>query len=384
MSVSRLFVKFILSVVLITGSLSYTVAQNYPAPRDGNTWKPQRTWVFMVGLLKWQDSKKFVSFPQKNRRDIMLLNVLRQKGVPEDQIVYLEDQEATTATIKQSFEDQLAQTRPGDWIFVYFEGHGFKNDDNDIYLASYNAGIKSDPGWEVKSIPETLERYFRGSHAIIALDDCNSGAIVDAVKNRRSRISYAALASTPSNSSSTGNWTFTESLIYAFRGDAFVDYDHDGVVTLGELKRNSYEDMSFAEEQLAQFALTGDFNNQTVITPAKIGNSPHLGERIEAYDGNDWYRAIITDYKNDTFKVHYYGYEYDEDEYLTADEIREAAPFKQFKIGDAVEAESDGKWYAAHVLNVKGGAHFVSYDDYDASENEWLPSDKIRKRKQRS
>jgi hypothetical protein len=114
------------------------------------------------------------------------------------------------------------------------------------------------------------------------------------------------------------------------------------------------------------------------LPKAKSGSSPRLGERIEAFDGDDWYRAIITEVKGELYKVHYYGYEFDEDQYVTAKEIRRAAP-KQFKVGDAVEAEQDGKWYAAHILKVKGGAHLVSYDDYD--ETEWLPSSGIRKRK---
>jgi hypothetical protein len=83
--------------------------------------------------------------------------------------------------------------------------------------------VKNVPGWKVESIPAAIDKHFKGSRAMLALDNCHSGAIVDACKNRRSRISYAAFASTPANSSSTGNWTFTESLINAFRGEALVD-----------------------------------------------------------------------------------------------------------------------------------------------------------------
>jgi hypothetical protein len=300
--------------------------------------------------------------------------------VPANQIVYLKDREATTGKIQSSFESFLAKAKPEDWVFVYYEGHGFKNEAGEVYLASYNAGIKNDPGWKVDSIPNTIEKYFKGSRAMLALDNCHSGAIVDAVKNRRSNISYAAFASTPANSSSTGNWTFTESLINSFRGEALSDLNKNGEVSLDELVKNAADDMLFAEEQVAQFALTGEFEKPTFITKARKANSPRLGERIEAFDGDDWYRAVITDVKNDSFKVHFYGYEFEEDQYVAAKHLRRAWP-RQFKIGEAVEAESDGQWYKAHILEVKGGAHFVSYDDYEASEREWLPSAQIRKRK---
>jgi hypothetical protein len=178
-------------------------------------------------------------------------------------------------------------------VFVYYCGHGYKSDDNtQTFLASYDA--TGEIGWRVKSVPETIDKFFKGSQALIMLDNCYSGTMAEAVKNRRSRISYAVLASSHFNSFSTGNWTFTESLIYAFRGEPFVDDDADGRVTLGELAENAAEDMLFAEEQIAQFALTGKFNNRTILAENRKKIVPRLGERVEAYDQGDWYRAIIT------------------------------------------------------------------------------------------
>jgi hypothetical protein len=64
----------------------------FAAPRalaNERDWQPQRTWVFIVGILKWKHSDVFNSFPQKNRRDAQLVNFFRQQGVPADQLVYL-------------------------------------------------------------------------------------------------------------------------------------------------------------------------------------------------------------------------------------------------------------------------------------------------------
>ncbi len=82
-------------------------------------WEPQRTWVFMVGMLEWKDSESFESFPKENRRDVVLLDVLKKRGVPPDQIVYLQDKVATTIRINTEFVRLLGRAHQGDTIFVY-------------------------------------------------------------------------------------------------------------------------------------------------------------------------------------------------------------------------------------------------------------------------
>jgi hypothetical protein len=343
-------------------------------------WNPKKTWVFFVSLLEWKDAEEFDSFPKENRRDTIFLGVLKQKGVPETQIVSLKDKIATTAKIQASFQAFLRKVPADGSILIYYSGHGYKTDDRETFLASYDAGIKIERSWSVKSIPRMIELYSKSRHAIITIDSCYSGAIVDAIKSRKSKVSYAVFVSAPSNSSSTGNWTFTESLIYGFRGDSLVDKNRDGRITFGEMAQNSYDDMLFAEEQLSQSFFTGDFTEQSQIVAAKKVNLPRLGDRIEAFDGDDWYKAIITDVSGDRYKVHYYSYEYEEDEYVSAERIRPAQEVKQFKIGEEVEVESDDEWYQARVLKVIGGAHLVAYVHYGEEWNEWVTSDSIRPR----
>lgn len=379
----HLFAKFLLLFLPLLLTTACLNAESASPQISSDEWNPQKTRLFVVGLLEWQDAENFKPFPKENRRDDELLEVLRQKGVPESQIYKLKDGNATTAKIQNVFENFLNHSAPDEWLIVYYSGHGYRDEDGRVYLASYNAGIKDDKGWAVDSIPDTIDRFFKGKRAVVALDNCNSGAIVDAVKDRKSKISYAALATTPASSSSTGNWTFTESLINAFRGNSYIDADKNGAISFGEMIKNSYDDMLFAEDQVAQFALTGDFTEQTILTKAKHTDKVRLGERIEAFDGTDWYRAVIIDSGNRTeFKVHFYGYDDEYDQYVNAKNIRKFVP-TSYKIGEKVEAESDGEWYPAKILDVKGGAHLVAYDDYDDSANEWLASDYIRKRKRR-
>ncbi len=62
--------------------------------------EPARTWVFVVGSLEWKYSEVFPSFPKTARRDAELVQLLRTRGVPSTQIVYLQDRMATGRAIR--------------------------------------------------------------------------------------------------------------------------------------------------------------------------------------------------------------------------------------------------------------------------------------------
>lgn len=342
------------------------------------TWNPQKTWVFFAGLLEWQDSKSLPSFPQKNRRDEILFNLLKQSGVPAGQMIYLKDSQATTSKINGEFVKFLKQAKPDDWVFVYYCGHGYKNEKAETFLASYDVSDKTQ-GWSVKSIPETIEKNFKGSHAIIALDNCYSGAMAAAVKSSKRRVSYAILASSMASQISTGNWTFTEAIISSFRGENFIDDDQNGVVTLAELKSNAEADMLFGEEQMATVAFTGNFDAQTVISKAEPkSTSPRMGERVEVFSANAWWKGYLVEAANNKFKVHYYGWEASDDEWVTTQQIRQPKP-TQYRVGEKVEVEWQKKWFRAKVLQVEGGTHYITYEGFGSEWDEWVASKRIRK-----
>ena len=113
------------AILLFLGALILVSVNSAKAATE---WNPKRTWVFFVGLVQWKDSESFEPFDEKIRKDGILLNSLRKRGVPEDHIVYLKDSAATTAVVETRFADFLKRAAPDDWILVYFEGHGYKTD----------------------------------------------------------------------------------------------------------------------------------------------------------------------------------------------------------------------------------------------------------------
>jgi hypothetical protein len=306
-------------IVLLGGGLSFG-SNAIGQTRD---WQPQRTWVFVVGTLKWKHRDMFDSFPQKNRRDAQLVESFRQQGVPDEQMVYLQDAQATTRQVKTAFTTLLAKAREGDFLFVYYCGHGYKSEDErTTWFATYDAGDDT-PGWSTDSIVKDIEKYFKGSRAFLTADCCYSGSLAQQARRLGRRVSFACLTSSSASELSTGNWTFTEMLVAGLSGKAFADLNSDGQITLSELAEDVKEDMAFAEEQRSSFTTTGSFAPSTVLARAARKLNPEVSKRVEVKSEGKWWKARVIDARAGTFHVHYYGFEDSDDEWVRLSQIRE-------------------------------------------------------------
>jgi len=306
-------------LLLLASLLLFTVSNTSARERD---WQPQRTWVFIVGTLKWQHSEMFESFPQTNRRDAQLADLFRRQGVPPEQMIYLQDEQATTRRVRNEFSGLLARTHEGDLLFVYFTGHGYKSDDErQTYFATYNASDKV-AGWSTESIISDINQNFHGSRVLLTADSCYSGSLAKDARRLKDRVSYACLTSSQASETSTEHWTFTEALLAGLSGRAYEDIDGDGEITLGEIADNTREDLAFAEEQRFSFATRGDFSRDTILATAAPRSSAELGQRVEVRSEGDWYKALIVDSRSGKFRVHYYGFEVSDDEWVLPRQIR--------------------------------------------------------------
>lgn len=340
-------------------------------------WNPARTWVFVVGLLEWQDSESFESFPQDNRRDRLLVQQFKQAGVPSSNIVHLIDSTATSANIEAWLARTLAKTAPGDTLFLYYCGHGYEDDDGDICFASYDASDET-PGWAISSIVDTVDARFRGSRAFLTADCCYSGALVDTVKSKRRRVSFACLTSAEADEISTANWTFTDCLLDGFAGAAGVDSDNDGAITLLELARYTKLDMAEGERQGMTFWASNGFPASTVLARARPHAGPRVGERLKVKSEGEYYAARIVDESGNRILVHYLGYDPSEDEWMAADELVARAR-ASFKKGEKAEVLSEGAWWVAKIVKRRDGRYYVHYSGYGDEWNEWVDVTRIRK-----
>jgi hypothetical protein len=350
-----------------------------PASAKDLGWQPEKTWVFVVGALNWKHSDMFGSFPVKNRRDVTLVDFFKQGGVPETQIVYLRDKQATQQQIDSAFAAELKKLRPDDLLIVYYCGHGSKSEDgNDVYLASYDAGDDGVSGWSINSIPKKIKSESRCARVLWLLDCCYSGQAALALTKQKGRPAYACVTSSSASESSTEHWTFSDALLDSLRGVAYVDLNHDGSVTLAEFAAHLNADMSLAEEQLSTFATTEGFDSEMVLSHAEPLAHPKIGVRAQAQDaGGGWYPDRVIEARDGKFKIHFIGYEDDEDVWVAPDDLRPIKPV-QYAIGTQVEVRWKKKWYPAMVLQVRDGIHLIHYINYEAKWDEWVPSKRVR------
>ncbi len=346
-------------------------------------WQPQHTWVFVVGLVQFKDKDLFDSFDTANRRDEKLVQFFRGQGVPSDHIVYLEDKAATLKAIQTSLATLLQKTSAGDSLMFYYEGHGYRSDDEtkpDAYFATYDTDDENVLGWSVSSIPPTIDRYFKGNRAFLTADCCYSGFLAETVNKNQGRIAYACVTSSSAREESTGHWTFTDCLLDALHGAPYVDLNGDGAVSVGEFATHAHDEMALAEEQHTSFSLANDFSRETVLAASGTRPPAPIGKRVKAKQDGVWYAARVVAVKAGQVEVKYIGYDEPGEWFDTDDatQLQWIKPQSTYSVGAAVEVKWQGDWYPAKVLKVDGAVYFIHYRDDDSSWDEWVSSKRIR------
>ncbi|MFN0018465.1 MAG: Tudor-knot domain-containing protein [Pirellulaceae bacterium] len=350
-------------------------------------WEPAKTWVFVVGVLKWEHEQQFpgMAGAQKNRSDEQLVKHFRAAGVPEKQITYLQDEAATKASIEKQFGKLLEQTKDGDLLVCYYCGHGSRNVRNGrTSFANYDASSVPGSMWDVESIFTTIDEKFRGSRALLLADCCHSGALYDHAHPREGgRIAYSVVTSSYSHNTSTGRWTFTDSVLAALRGEGTADQNADGAVDLAELACYCELEMAFGEGQKSMFTAGKKFPSKAKLARVKEPAPKGAGERMEVEWNGQWYKAKCIAVDGERRKVHYTTYDDSWDEWVGPDRMRTYKPLV-FPEGTKVDVqwENDRKWYPATILKSWYGMHFIRYDGYDASWDEWIGPGAIRKREE--
>src|SRR5206468_1559185 len=119
--------------------------------------------------------EKVPAFAKRGRKDEALAQQFRDDGVPADQLVFLEDGEATLENMRTQLAALAKKARPGSTFIFYFQGHGMREFDQDgkSYLANYDVDV-NDPfhtAFHVSEIAKTLDDDWRGKRLLL-LGDC--------------------------------------------------------------------------------------------------------------------------------------------------------------------------------------------------------------------
>lgn len=346
-----------------------------PAFAERPAWKPETTWVFAVGILKFEGAAMH-GWPEEGRQDVVMLEALKKRGVPADHMVFIKNEQATAAEIRKRFEEFVRRPGPEDTLMFYYAGHGGRNYNDakrPVYLVPYDSKNK----WPTAEVLDTIAGGFKGSRVLLTADCCHSGGLAEEASRRAGRISFGTLTSARSSATSTGNWTFTQCLIDIFNGNPIMDLDHDGVITFTEAGQGSDLRMAFRENQRSTTAVTGKFPGDLVLATASGPASKVLYDGLEGRDKGEWYKANILSGRDGRYFVTWPGYDSSNDSWLTPENVRPAG-LKAFANGTAVQIRWGKEWYSGKVIRSELGLLLVSYDGYTAADHEWVPVARVR------
>ena len=223
------------------------------AKRD---WNPASTHVVILGLGldDWADPDD----PSWKRHET-LAKLFRKAGVPENQLHFWENEEGAGAKVKKRLPEILSNVEEDGLFLFYYAGHGDLDAEweNEFYFCHPD---ENDDVLYGSELLDMLEEHFEGEKAAIFVDCCYSGWIARAVEELDTEGKYAALTSAAGDITSTGNWTFTECLLSALRGEKGIDRNEDGTISFKELARHVALQMRKVDQQPADYGHTDAFD----------------------------------------------------------------------------------------------------------------------------
>lgn len=332
-------------------------------------WEPKKTWVFAVGIIRYPQGQEW---PAAGRRDEDLIQKLEDCGVPNTQITFLQDSDATFDAVQSAFVRAVKAAPIDATLIFYFAGHGTRSKAGGGELSLY------DRAWPAAEVFTMIERTFPGTAALLFSDCCFSGALGMEAMMRAGRIKYGIITSSLASSLSTAAWTFTESLIAGFDGNIPSRADAEGDVTMADLARFTEHEMALGDGQLSTFVTTNGFDPRFALVPGTRRKTGRIGDYIEVkWKDGRWYRGAIEGVLGSRIWIRWLYYPRWPDEWVESASTREIT-LPEIAPGTRIEAEWKGQWYPAEVLTGRSGLHLVHYDAYEPLWDEWLPIERIR------
>lgn len=282
-----------------------------PEQIAGNGLEPQKTWLFAVGILTFSDN---VSWGSSNRRDSQIVSIFRKRGLPKDHVEYISDGNGTLANIKEAFRQFLQGTQEGDFLIHYYTGHG------DVGLFETTNGGSYNHAW----IAREIATKFRGSQALLLGDCCDSGSLEDVVTNASGPIGYACLSSSSRNESGNGNWTFSQAVLDALRGEPYVDLDKDGWITIDEMAAHVKHDIAFYERNHSVYRKSPSFDGKKIVAKTKSTKTKEP-KPVEVWYEGKWWKAKLLESNADQGHIRWIQLGYDsadQDVWVDLDNIR--------------------------------------------------------------
>ncbi len=342
---------------------------------------PENTYVIIVGVLEWKGDLS--SFEKKNRKDKELQAFFSGKGIPANNMHTLYDAQASLINIDKALESVKNKTDEKSTIVFYYAGHGVQESGN-IFFANYdiNTSKSVSTGFAVSQLSKILTKS-NAERILLFADCCYSGGLIKECKKLGQAGKQAlALTSATACNLSTGNWTFTQTLLDCLKGNKLADYNKDKNIQLSELKSELFQAMKYRERQMAGFAISGiNISTKVSSTNSNSTNCAGIdlcGKYFWAKHEENWEPVrILAKQANNAFKCEFYFYSDKKQKLMPRKQMRPMHFVKHLK-GSQIKVEWNKVWYKAKVVEVKDDFCYIKYDGYDDSWNEWVLYDRIR------
>ena len=367
----RKFIFFLIIYIILCNNI-------YTTP-----WQPEKTIALIVGILEWQD-KGLATYSKENREDKKLYNILLERGVPDENIMFISDKDGTLLNILSTLKKLSKRGNEYSLFFFYYAGHGIKlRNTGNTYFLNYD-GDTSNPDntcLSLNTIGKIIKDNFKGNRAILTADCCYSGnlnKIADTLD--KSGIGTLVLSSSTASNYSTGEWTFTRSLNHILHTSSILNRA-SGPMDLKSAFKYIYINMKHSDLQMANFYRTNGFPSKFKFTNIEIESDidkvSHIGEYKEAKWENKWYKVKIIGQKDNLCKIHYIGYEDSWNEWILCSKLKDIE-YKTYPAGSKIEVEWDNSWYPAEIIEVKDIFHYIHYSGYGNEWDEWVAYNRIR------
>lgn len=278
------------ALIAILPVLAAGAAQDPAPPSNPNVrslaesgWDPASSASLTVGILEWRDSA-YEPFPADGRQDVLLHRWFLERGIPEEAASILLDADASSAAVLS----ELTRVARGakDSLFLYYAGHGVLLPDAGTAFVPYDASSSApeDELLTVTKLARVLETHFRGKRVFLFGDACHSGGLLEAaMRLNAAGIPTIVLASAKAAEESTGNWTFTESLLAAL-GDANPSpacLGEENLAALASLVRERMRRIEGQEIEFRTSRVGPDFRLGPTCRDPIQASSPHFGFQTE-------------------------------------------------------------------------------------------------------
>lgn len=327
-------------------------------------WKPKQTWVVYASMVEGH-------FDPAGRRDQELVDALLEAGVPDGQMFFLPDHEATAAGILEAIASVGEQAEEEDVLLFIFSGHGALQKTEDGWTNRYV--VEGKEQLTSQEVVDAIEESFGGALAIMVADNCMSGATVDDVEEHEGEVAIAALSSTAAFDVSWTGWLLIAQLIWLVQGKPWLDVDEDGKISLEDF-------FTFVEEEMALvrgFKPSWYIPEDAELTfhkniPERAHEREH--ERVHAENkGKRVYARILSvDEENETAEVQWldrFGVATSE---VALDDCV-LIEFDEHEVGTLVSlndagSQANAKGATGVVEETFNGLHLVRFDEHDEDD----------------